>query len=577
MTSDEQLGVSSDHERAVQIISSYIDSWLNATLADCVGNEQRRLLAVLRTTETYLLCLCGMITLPNANYDKCKSILHGAELIIPALLKKIPNPKRNINRTMTNEASLEWAAGKLENAGQLLSLKRLAQGGYGGVSQSIVHNEEDISIYLTSHAGEQTENLDRNAVNDRKREGEKEILEQRFRKLVDLAAARTLSAIAATSAQMIVSDANDDFFKTVTELFDLNSREYIESESLPDVSLIGPLLFSEWKTIAVHVAAQIEINFLRVFKATRQYRFPVSVNLNIFPKLLSRTETEALFLSSCSAVNASNLNEVIEVFTLTLASSSLFINKTVELPFPMLIEVGSDYFFVYTGAHGNPYWFMVEMLKIKFQKNYDQNLKLLEKIFENEFHNLFCSSVYSRGKGEVDLLKADGKFLTDIDASVYESTTNTLYIVQLYWPAAVAREMKARSSQITNLRRKSKWIDDVNSWLTRMGSNSREDILRKLDLLRLNIDTKTLNIQYMVISRGWTRFAGQEPYGKGAVWVSWTKLQEVLHRHAAAEAPLAAAYAELDDIAWIEEKVTNIEPITYRFADLTIRLQAGEI
>jgi hypothetical protein len=79
---------------------------------------------------------------------------------------------------------------------------------------------------------------------------------------------------------------------------------------------------------------------------------------------------------------------------------------------------------------------MTEKLKILFEDEWrtaatDPNLR--EPPFREQMYAVLCGPNYVSGKN-LKLKRPDGTEATDIDAVLYERTTNVIYLIQLKWP-----------------------------------------------------------------------------------------------------------------------------------------------
>lgn len=548
--------IRTEPDKASTVLSTYYDKWLERTLAECVGNEWPCLLAILRTADLHALRLTNRHMMQKPEMAVSSNICNGVRVLLPELMSRVKFPA-NLKLQQSSSKLALWAANKLEQAGALGVAKRIAMVEQYGLSECTFAAANKIVIRrVLKEDAEAQENSDRNWINEWEK---KQATAQWIKVSRDWITSRaniSLKFNDLSSGKMIMPSPNGTFFQSVLSLQNLHEAEYAEADSFPDHATFGPLTFGQWKKIAACIAALMAVNVEYVLHVERTEHLRDLGKLNLCSRFLDEAKFIEFLHNWDHTIIRTQIPEILDVFTADPTDSERFLGRQ-DLPAPMLIKVPGGYLFSHSAALGNPYWYLVDKIKARYNKHWKLNsadVKVLETAFQEDLYSLFSSSAYAVGKANLKLKRVDGTEGTDIDATLFERDTNTIYLFQLKWPEVYAGDWRPRESQYSNLRKAGeKWVDEVYNWVERSRADSLPDMLTRLELREEVRDYKNVDFKLIVLSRRWTQFSGKSAYDDRAGWISWARLRKLM---ITSQNPRA----KLND-AWTE--ITNPRPRRY--------------
>ncbi|WP_313166810.1 hypothetical protein [Massilia oculi] len=538
----------SDEGTAKEYLAEYFDKWLATILEKCKGREAACLLAIVRTADLHTLHIARQYALPKTDAEYSRNISVGASVLVPELLTLV-DASRPFKPEPTPPPLAAWAARKLEQAGALYAARRLAAVERYGLSTCRVDRGRSITVLPGPVPDmEALENADRNWVNDWER-----VLAAKQWRTVLAERDANLSRLRPhynrlRDGRLMLLAMDDQHLRTERDIQVLNALEYAESESFSDDVRIGPLTFGKWKQIAVSFAALLTINFQHAAKAIHAERLAEHAMLNLLAPFLDDTTAIQLIGQCCADDGPAHADEILAAFAADRDEAERFRNRF-DFASPILIKVPGGYLCTQKGPIDNPYWYLTDKLKVRYAKQWHvsaADVTVREAVFQNDLERLFSRPAYAIGKSNVKLKRADGSVATDIDATVFERASNTIYLFQLKWPDVYAGDWRPRESRARHLRDDGdKWIKEVNDWLARMWPVSAPAVLSALDLQHVLTDPSIVRFRLVMLSRLWTRFSGKPAYNDGAAWISWTRLRKLLFQSQKPNASLDAAWREM--------------------------------
>lgn len=557
---------------AKELLKNYFNSWIESTLSECKGRELACLIAIVRTADLHTLRISGQYVISKVSSEESQNISVGAGVLLPEILKLVDFCRPFKLEPTTIKLAI-WAAKKLNQAGALHAARRLAAVEQYGLSTCTVDQEKSILIEPgILEDVEAHENSDRNWVNswDKQRTpgwfstiAERDSFSSRpspnFNHLRD--------------GRLVVLEINHDHFRIERNIQIFNALEYPESESFPDYVKLGPLTFGEWKHIAVCIAATMVINYQYALRVSHAERFREHGMLNLLGRFLDESAAKDFIVMCNKAADSETAAEILKVFSAD-ENDAERCQSRYDSSSPMLVKVPDGYIFTQKGPIDNPYWYLVDKLKVRYPKQWQKNaadVTVREAAFQKDLYRLFSARAYAIAKENLKLKRADGSEATDIDAAVLELNTSTVYLFQLKWPYVYANDWRPRESRANHLRKDGeKWIEEVEEWLGRMSVRSPSEILRLLELQDLVKDSSRVQFRLIMLSRSWTRFSGKPTYNSNAAWISWTRLRRLLIQNQSPNAPLDAAWQEMCKprprmVATMRSSSTSLPNLTLHF------------
>lgn len=416
-----------------------------------------------------------------------------------------------------------------------MNFKRLATGEKYGMTKCSVHSPEIVEINLVGDNLERLEHADRNALLE---------AERNDRNLARLAIENAESDLLQKTLNVRGYTDSTQEFEDLRKIFRLRARlnmpVYAEADEFANKTQIGPLQFRDWKKIAINLCA---IGATKAHLEDRSLaRSGKLTKINFLenpPILISKEELELCFRIPALDEDPRIRDEILSCFLLD-PKYAHEMPESIDAPAPLLVSVQNEILMPRYSRIGNPYAFLLYRLK----KIYDSKMSRVkddrERQFRNDLERRLDSSKYFFVQRSLTLRRSDKSILTDVDAAVYEKQSNTLYFIQLKWLAVLARDIRTRESQYTNLiNPATEWVGKVHNWIA---LNSSKIILEKAGLRNLVCDDTTFQIRLMVVHRWWTRFSGKPPYDNRATWLSWPRFSLLLRQYNSSNCPLSCAW-----------------------------------
>jgi len=194
-----------------------------------------------------------------------------------------------------------------------------------------------------------------------------------------------------------------------------------------------------------------------------------------------------------------------------------------DIPFPpgyappLLIQVGKNQLLVSMMGHlSNPFVYLNRCLKFSFKDDYAKAVNEREDRFRTELYELFDNRLV---KVDKNINLKDGKtVLTDIDAIIYDQTSNIILLIQLKWNDDWGTDMDQRRSMQNNYERSIiKWIQAIDDYISRFGLKT---IIANYSLTGIQDDA---TIYKLVVGRHFSKFS-RNKLPQDSIYVSWPLL-----------------------------------------------------
>jgi len=487
--------------------------------------------------------------------DEGRNILAGIAPLLPKILLIADGTKLAVETHQIDTPMLRRSRAILNEVGDIVGVKRLASGEKQGLTKCRVDSPTEISIELIAPDLEAGEHASRDELLDLARvdmSPQLEVVHSAFRdRIVDLQASGCTPP-SKTDWQSLVDIGR--------KYLEMNRQEYAEADAFGSEARLGPLKFSEWRAIAESICAE---GFARAciedcnlahtgdFSATRFLLMP--------PTAISSDDVTICIERALANSNSELQDEIKSCFILTAADDGISCDDS-DYSYPLLIGSGDTFIMPRYSRLANPYLFLLSRLMRKYEQDLTTARDEREAPFQADLHKLFENENYVIAAPNAKLHEDNGNDLTDIDAAIYEKTTNSVYLFQLFWPDVQADDLKRSDKQYKRLRGKTKWLYDVRGWVD---NHSIEELIDRLKLQDCDIDITSLHVKYIMLSRWWTNFSGKKPYDAAGAWVSWSYFQLLLKKSENSNAALAYAYAEarkyLQESRSLSGKKTNYQ------------------
>lgn len=525
---------------AAEILSLVKQNRILQILQTCKGKEVLHLLKMIKVADIHAeFCVNEFPGYGKPSLEKARNILRGIGLILPRLVLQANGAALLSDNEVLDTDLLDWTTDILDELGKIIGLERLAACEKLRLTQCTVNSEKHIVIKRLGPDLEAAEHSARNRLLDLEKANIATELQQ------------NIESYKKWHAEWMLDHSDNvspEFFRKLVEIgrrfAELGRSEFVEAEAFGADSKIGPLTFGQWRKVAetifaegfarAHVQDVAMVLSGSAHPAGYLQQLPISISpadLKGFFGDLLPTDDQALYeeLRSCFVLNVDQIKRYGDV---------------PDYPNPPLVESGDTVIILKYTRFANPYEFFLSQLLLKYESDLVLARDERETPFQNDLHGLFADKNYIVGKPNTVLHRDDGTDLTDIDAAVYEKETNSLYLFQLYWPDTFATDLRRRENQYKRLRKKTKWLVEVQGWID---GNSVDELLARLGLSGTDIATSAVQIKLIVLSRSWTKFSGKAPYHAGGVWLSWSYFRLLLKQARNLSAPLAEVYGSAQD------------------------------
>jgi hypothetical protein len=532
-----------DKASSKSVIDGYIGQFMGEFERATEGFEVPNALAMIKVADFEITLARGDYAgIPRQSGNVYRAISKGICVLLPKLLGRMTDgqPAAQPN-SIPFYQRVRSGVGLM---GDLLAVQRSIDNEQYGLTQCHVLAPQVIEIRRLAEDEEALEHADRNALLDAEHNDRDEI-----KRRIDTMLANERQAHADRSYPCSPHELAA-FTEIGRRYLEFYLPEYPEAEAFADDSIIGPLTFAQWRGIAIKVCA-LAFAKAELEDGTLQLngQYDPAGFLLMTPTRISDAELRACFDVAGMPNSAAIFDELAACLILSKDNATAEYGPDVALP--CLIRIGEDVFITRYGRLGNPYLFLVARLAKVYAFQMRRLSKERETPFQTDLQRRLDGGDYLFGTPSVTLYHTGKVPLTDIDAVVYEKATNCLYLVQLKWLAVYSSDFKLREKQYNELQTKgAAWLDKVKEWVSK---RTFTNVLQHVGVDDASINVSTLQIRYLLLNRGWTRFSAKEAFDTRGAWISWSRLCWLMR--------CASDSASRLDEAWREASESRAQPL----------------
>lgn len=187
---------------------------------------------------------------------------------------------------------------------------------------------------------------------------------------------------------------------------------------------------------------------------------------------------------------------------------------------PLLFQVSENSFIRCISSKKDcPAQFMLNSLRLHFQKDYDSHQRKREKPMCNAIKDALILVYESLEFRENIKIKVSNKILTDIDLSVYEPSTATVFLCQLKHQELYGSDLHAKHMRSARLKQQAtKWLDSVNLWINNVGDKGIRSSLQ------IKSSHPKLTIYKVLITRHYAHPLGELSFNNDTVFGNYLQL-----------------------------------------------------
>lgn len=557
----------SSQRTAATLLDAYLDEWLATLAGNLVGVEQLVLVELIRSADVHAYfhhCFAPDQISDDLAY-RCVCIEHGIGPILVAFLPKLEQYGDGIPWAKSTPELAAWADNVLFQAGRLAMLRRLAHSERYGLASCEIHSDRYISIHITAGDEEALDREDHVWLIARAFDRLGEYQDTLTAQIKGWARDRIDRYVRIHQEHFIGYDSDWELLRLYQEQARLSMIKSAEADAFPDEVKIGPRTFGEWKQIAVTAVARatLHISFASRLKTLNEGRLDIR---NLLTMWVRQDDLRDVWRDQTGVATDHELDDISDIFMLTSVHAEKYLSN-LDMPLPYNIRFGK-YFAVlpHFGYLNNPGAFLVTELKRKYRKDWDRAVNQREAKFQRDLYKLLPAPSYVPGRENVKVRSAAGATQTDIDAVLFELSTNVLYLFQLKWFDVFGHSLKERHSKLSNLLEANKWVEQVSQWISTIPSAALPATLG----LRDRLDALgTFSIRLIVLTRYSARFSGTHCYDERAAWMSWPQLYRLVVENQGHPSPLDLACNHASSFVRNERKAVD-KPVSYEFQDLKV-------
>ncbi|ENO80991.1 hypothetical protein B447_09903 [Thauera sp. 27] len=247
----------------------------------------------------------------------------------------------------------------------------------------------------------------------------------------------------------------------------------------------------------------------------------LTITSDVEPFIADLREAVNYFGSAYDDFEELGVDEARTVFdVLSCGRHSLELVSAPGSPTPLIVQCSEQGFIrCLSGARSEPVRYMLEALRLRFQKDYDRNQCSREVSLQKAVKRILGASFNGLEFIENLKVKSDGKMLTDIDLVVIERITGIILLCQLKHQDLYGFNLHAERTRGGRLvEQVDGWLQTVDSWLQSVGQEGFRGALR----LRATIPD--LQIYRMVIARHYAHQLKDIALLRKALYANWPQL-----------------------------------------------------
>lgn len=503
---------------AFEILDRYIESRIADLLKQCEKREREALIEFVRSCDlhTYFLHFSAPETLESEWQLRCAFIKLGLSPILKAFLPTLEQYGDGIPWSPSSENNAAWADNILFEMGKLVNLRRLAYCETDGLVSCNVISKEHLFITVLGENSEVLDRTDQTWLIQTELEKNREITNALNTASLGWARNRIDKYVDTDLDWFIRYDSDIDLLNLYWDIARISFIESPESESLPDDAKIGPRSFGEWKNLAIMATGRTT---LHLSFATRLSSLRKHLDLrNLLTIFVRQEDLQSVWSQQTEITDKTAIEEISDVFMLTPERADEYYSDH-DHALPFHIRFGKHFALLpQYGAIQNPCTFLITELKRKYKKDWDRAVASREAIFRDDLYNLLPQPRYVSGVDNFIVRATNGKPITDIDAIIFDSQTNRVYLFQLKWFDVFGLSLKQRRSKLKNLLHANKWVDDVWSWANNQDPASLTQLFIPKTSRR---STRPVTFKLFVLTRYTARFSEEVKLDHRASWISW--------------------------------------------------------
>ena len=333
----------------------------------------------------------------------------------------------------------------------------------------------------------------------------------------------------------------DSYFRSQGLLW---ARSHYEpgQDAFPPNAIFGDLPFVLYKDAVVEVVGwvlkHIAFSSLLLSKHT---------HLDIRNLLTVTTGENRLhgYLSAAFDITEMEARQVLDTLKLTPENIQAHTSEPAVDIAPFLNINSTTVVFSIAGTLSSPFDFMLAELYRRYRGDWDHAVNGREEYFRRELYNLFPTRRFAKAEKPLKL-KNEGAVATDIDAAVFDTTTETLGLFQLKWQDPFGTSMRRRNSKMMN------FLEETNQWVSTVSSILLENP-KALDHLlgeRAVRSHDTKRILLFVVGRHFSHFSGGAYRDSRAAWGTWPQVLRLFKE----------SHIGSDPITWLHKMLQEQSP-----------------
>lgn len=532
---------------AFELLDRYIENRVADLLKKCEKREQEALIEFVRSADlhAYFFHYFDSKELGPELHRRCRFIPLGLSPILKAFLPALEQYGDGIPWMPSNKNNAAWADNILSELGKLVNLRRLAYcETYGLVSCNIL-SDNHISITIIAENSEALDIADQAWLIGKELEKNEKNIEFLNAETLGWARDRIDEYVDAEWDWFIRYDSDIDLLKLYWDVARITFIRSPEGEALPDNAKIGPRTFGEWKTLAVMATGRAILHMSFATRLSTLKKGQLDLR-NLLTTFVRQEDLRAVWIEQTGLTDKAAIDEIADVLMLTPERAEEYY-RDYDYALPFHIRFGK-YFALLPqyAAMQNPCTFLITELKRKYGKDWDRAVDSREAKFRDDLYKLLPLPRYVAGPENFILRDANGKPLTDIDAIIYDSQTNGLYLFQLKWFDVFGLSLKQRNSKLKNLLHANRWVDHVWNWAS---NQSGDSLLQNIGFRKTAPNTRPITFKLFVLTRYTARFSEMGKQDSRALWISWPTFCRSILEYEGQEPPLEYTWYNAINIA----------------------------
>lgn len=269
-------------------------------------------------------------------------------------------------------------------------------------------------------------------------------------------------------------------------------------------------------------------------------------------------------ISDFTKIERKVVEQVFKIISLKAEDAILLRNHSTKF-MPLIIDLENNFVLrPVSGIIRNPLNTIKDLLLLRNPQLIAEFNKYRESWLRNNLYAMFMGSRYHRIEGNI-ALRIDKKFITDIDAAIYDNVTGELALFQIKWQDYHLNDVKKLRSKASNLTRElEEWTQKVCEWISSQGVNQLAHNLR----LKKNMDLSESEIYLFGLSKNAVRMKGYgfELKEKRIAIGTWTQFKRNRTEIGPSESVLGELFSRLKEQEGAEVEFVP-KPITFKVSD----------